>query len=330
MKVFVAGATGAIGRRLVPLLAARGHEVVAMTRKPERAMMLRRCGAQPVVADALDRQAVTRAVDRTEPEVIVHQMTALGGVSSYRRWDAAFFATNRLRTEGTDAILAAARAAGVRRVVAQSFGNWNYAPSGSTVKREEDPFDPTPPKSMRQTLDAIAYLESAVTGYAGIALRYGNLYGPGTGIAPTGEFAELLRRRRLPIIGDGGGVWSFIHVDDAAVATIAAIERGAHGIYNVVDDEPAAVAHWLPALAGGLGAKQPRRIPVWLGRLAAGEAAVHTFTAIRGASNAKARRELGWRMRFPSWREGFRVGLDAEPLAPGDVKRLLGERAQAA
>jgi nucleoside-diphosphate-sugar epimerase len=330
MKVFVAGATGAIGRRLVPLLASRGHEVVAMARKPERAMMLRRLGAQPVVADGLDPQAVTRAVARTEPEVIVHQMTALGGVSSYRRWDAAFFATNRLRTQGTDAILLAARVAGVRRLVAQSFGNWNYARGGSAIKREEDPFDPAPPKSMRQTLEAIAYLEGAVTAYAGIALRYGNLYGPGTSIAPTGDFAELLRRRRLPIIGDGAGVWSFIHVDDAAVATIAAIERGAHGVYNVVDDEPAAVAHWLPALAGALGAKQPHRVPVWLGRLAGGEAAVLTFTAIRGASNAKARRELDWQPRYPSWREGFRVGLDAGPLSPGDVKRLLGERAQAA
>ncbi len=330
MKVFVAGATGAIGRRLIPLLAARGHEVVAMTRKPERAMMLRRLGAVPAIADGLDSKALTRTLARTEPEVVIHQMTALGGVGSYRNWDAAFFATNRVRTQGTDALLAAARATGVRRVVAQSFGNWNYAPSGSAIKREEDPFDPNPPKSMRRTLEAIAYLEGAVTAFAGIALRYGNLYGPGTSIAPTGDFAELLRRRRLPIIGDGAGVWSFIHVDDAAVATIAAIERGAHGIYNVVDDEPAAVAHWLPALAGGLGAKPPRRVPVWLGRLAAGEAAVHTFTEIHGATNAKAVRELDWRLRYPSWREGFRVGLDAEPLSRGELARLLSERAQAA
>jgi nucleoside-diphosphate-sugar epimerase len=330
MKVFVAGATGAIGRRLVPLLAARGHEVVAMTRKRQQAMTLWRQGATAVIADGLDREALTRAVARADPEVIVHQMTALRGVSSYRRWDAAFSATNRLRTEGTDAILAAARAAGVRRVVAQSFGNWNYARGGSPVKREADPFDTDLPRSMRETLDAIAYLEAAVAGYAGIALRYGNLYGPGTGIAPTGEFTELLRRRRLPIIGDGGGVWSFIHVDDAAVATIAAIERGSHGVYNVVDDEPAAVAHWLPALAGALGAKPPRHVPVWLGRLAAGEAAVHTFTAIRGACNEKARRELGWRLRFPSWREGFREGLDAEPLKAAHVGGLLGDRAQAA
>jgi nucleoside-diphosphate-sugar epimerase len=330
MKVFVAGATGAIGRRLVPLLAARGHEVVAMTRKPERWTALRRHGAQTVVADGLDQQALVRAVVRTEPEVIVHQMTALAGVGSYRRWDAAFSATNRLRTQGTDAILAAARAAGVRRIVAQSFGNWNYAPGGSASKRERDAFDPDPPRSMRETLEAIAYLEGAVTANAGIALRYGNLYGPGTAIAPAGDFAELLRRRRLPVIGDGAGVWSFIHVDDAAVATIAALERGASGVYNVADDEPAAVAHWLPALAEALDAKPPRHVPVWLGRLAAGEAAVHTLTAIRGACNEKARRELGWRLRYPSWREGFRHGLDAEPLSADELAELLSERAQAA
>jgi nucleoside-diphosphate-sugar epimerase len=330
MKVFVAGATGAIGRRLVPLLVARGHEVVAMTRRPERWTSLRLHGAQTVVADGLDQQALTRAIARTEPEVIVHQMTALAGVGSYRDWDAAFRATNRLRTRGTDAILAAARVAGVRRIVAQSFGNWNYAPTGSALKTERDPFDPDPPRSMRETLAAIAYLEGAVTANAGIALRYGNLYGPGTGIAPTGDFAELLRKRRLPIIGDGAGVWSFIHVDDAAVATIAAIERGVSGIYNVADDEPAAVAHWLPALAEALDAKPPRHVPVWFGRLAAGEAAVHTFTAIRGACNEKATRELDWQLRYPSWRAGFRLGLDAEPLSPGDVARLLSERAQAA
>jgi nucleoside-diphosphate-sugar epimerase len=316
MRVFVAGATGAVGIRLVIELLADGHEVVGMVRSRGREDALRRLGAEPVVADGLDREAVIAAVALASPDVLVHEMTALAGVTSYRDFNRAFALTNRLRTEGTDNLLAAARAAGVCRVVAQSFGNWTYERRGGAVKDEADPLDPSPPAGMARSLRAIRHLEAAVVGAEGIdgvALRYGNLYGPRTSFGEGGAFVELVRRRKVPIIGGGGGVWSFVHVDDAAAATAAAVWAGAPGIYNIADDDPAPAAVWLPALAQALGARSPRRVPAWLGRLVAGEASVSMFTRIRGASNAKAKRALGWRPLYSSWRDGFRRGLADAP-----------------
>jgi nucleoside-diphosphate-sugar epimerase len=312
MRVFVAGATGAVGKRLVPLLIEQGHDVVGMTRSAEKAEWLRKLGAEAAVADGLDPAAVQEAVERAEPEAVIHQMTALTGAKSFRRFDHEFAGANRLRTEGTDHLLAASRAAGVRRFVAQSYGNWNYERTGTQPKTEEDPLDPNPPKNQRRSIEAIRYVEDTVTGadgIEGIALRYGNFYGPGTGFARDGDLVEMVRKRRLPIVGDGAGVWSFAHMDDVAAATAAALERGAPGIYNVVDDEPAPVAEWLPALAEAVGAKPPRHVPVWVGRVATGEVGVSMMTQIRGASNAKAKRELGWEPRWGSWRQGFREGL---------------------
>jgi nucleoside-diphosphate-sugar epimerase len=325
MKVFVAGATGAIGRRLVPVLVDRGHEVVAMTRSRSKEGALREAGAEPVVADGLDRAAVVAAVSRAEPEVVVHEMTALAAMGSLRNFDAEFAVTNRLRSEGTDNLVEAARLAGARRIVAQSFAGWNYARVGGPVKTEEAPIDADPPRSMRESLAAIKHAERAVaeSGLEGIALRYGALYGAGTGWTST-EFAALLDKRRIPIIGDGAGIVSFIHVDDAAIATAAAVERGAPGVYNIADDEPAPVGICLPAIAAAVGAPAPRRMPAWLARLLAGEAVVTMFTRARGASNAKAKRELGWLLRHPTWREGFAGGLGAAPLAAADVEALIG------
>jgi nucleoside-diphosphate-sugar epimerase len=305
MKIFVAGASGAIGRRLVPMLAARGHQVVASVRRSSQAPAVEVLGAQAVLADALDHEAVHAALVSTEPDVVVHQLTALRAVTDYRRWDDAFAATNRLRTEGTDNLLDGARSAGVRRVVAQSFGGWSYERRGATIKFESDPLDPEPLESMRETHAALRHLEDAVTAVGGIVLRYGTLYGPGTSFTVGGDMLELVRRRKLPLVGSGAGVWSFLHVDDAASATVAAIERGHPGVYNVADDEPAAAEVWLPALALALGVKPPRRVPAWLGRVAAGEAAVALMTEVRGIANAKARRELGWEPAFPSWRDGM-------------------------
>ena len=314
MKIFVAGATGALGKQLVPQLVAKGHEVVGMTRSESKTDQLRELGAQPVVADALDPDAVAQAVAGAEPEVIVHQLTALSGSPDMRRPDRFFEVTNRLRTEGTDHLLAAGRAVGARRFVAQSYAGWPFARVGGPVKSEDDPLDPNPPDGIRATHAAIRYLEDAVTSTdwaVGIVLRYGGFYGPGTSVSsdPRAEMSENIRKRKLPIVGDGGGVWSFIHIADAASATVAAIESGRPGIYNVVDDEPAPVRDWIPALADALGAKPPRRLPRWLGRLAAGETATAFMTEIRGASNAKAKRELGWEPRYPSWRQGFAQGL---------------------
>ena len=305
MKVLVAGATGALGRQLVPKLAARGHEVFGMTRTESKRDVLRSMGATPVVADALDPDSVANAVAESDPQVIVHQLTALSSSIDLRHFDRDFELTNRLRIEGTDHLLAAGRAIGVKRFVAQSFAGWPFARRGGPVKSEEDPLDPAPPDEMRRTLEAIRHVEEAVTGAewtTGIVLRYGGFYGPGTSIAPEGEHLELIRKRRFPVVGDGGGVWSFIHVEDAADATVAAVERGSRGIYNVVDDEPAPVAEWLPAIARSVGAKPPRRVPRWLGRLLAGEVATVMLTEVRGASNAKAKRELDWRPAHPSWR----------------------------
>jgi 2-alkyl-3-oxoalkanoate reductase len=319
MKVFVAGATGVLGRALVPQLVARGHEVVGMTQSASKQDLVRSLGARPVVADALDPDAVAQAVASAEPEVIVHQLTALSGpfsVRDARRPDRSFAATmtNRLRTEATDHLLAAGRAVGARRFVAQSFAAFRFARTGGPVQTEADPLDPNPPAALRAPLVGILHLERAVTTIEwgeGLALRYGGFYGPGTAVsqAPDAQIAAPIRKRRFPIVGDGGGVWSHIHIDDAAAATAIAVERGQPGIYNIVDDEPAPVREWLPVLASALDAKPPRRIPRWLGRLLAGEAATVMMTEVRGASNAKAKRELGWQPRCVSWRQGFAQGL---------------------
>jgi nucleoside-diphosphate-sugar epimerase len=307
MKIFLAGATGVMGRQLVPRLVAAGHEVVGMTRSAAKQEALHGLGAIPVVADALDREQVVDAVTNARPEVIIHQLTAIGGID-IRHLDRDFALTNRLRIEGTDHLLAAGRQAGVRRFIAQSYTSWPYERAGRAVKSEDDPLDPTPAREMRETLAAIRHLEEAVTGAEwteGIVLRYGGFYGPGTSLGPGGEQFEMIRRRKYPLVGDGGGVWSFIHIADAAEATVAAVERGERGIYNIVDDDPAPVAEWLPAMAEKLGARKPIRIPRLVARLLAGEAAVVMMSEIRGASNAKAKRELAWQPRHPSWREGF-------------------------
>jgi 2-alkyl-3-oxoalkanoate reductase len=324
MRIFVAGATGALGRRLVSLLVEGGHQVTGMTRTAGKAAGLRAAGAEPAVAEALDRDAVLRAVLAARPEVVVHQLTALAGMTSFRRIDQEFALTNRLRTEGTDHLLAAARAAGAGRFVAQSFAGWPFARVGGPVKTEDDPLDPDPPARLRQTLDAIRHLESAVLGAEGIegvVLRYGGFYGPGTSAGEGGSMLDDLRRRRLPLVGAGTGVWSFVHIDDAATATVAAIERGAPGIYQIVDDDPAPVSAWLPVLAAAVGARPPRRIPAWVARLAGGAHGVVLMTEARGAANAKARRELGWRPAWPSWRQGFGGGLGD---APPDLEGLVG------
>jgi len=308
MKVFVAGAAGAIGRQILRQLATQGHQVTATTRSPGKAAILRELGAEPVVVDGLDAVAVGEAVARAEPEVVIHQMTSLAGSFDLRHFDKMFAVTNQLRTEGTNHLLAAAAAAGVRRFVAQSFTGWSNTRSGGPVKTEDDPLDPTPPAMQRESLAAIRHVERVVPAASpvqGIVLRYGSFYGPGA----SDDFVDLIRKRRVPVIGDGAGIWSFLHIRDAAAATIAALEHGAPGVYNVVDDEPASVAEWLPYLARAVGAKAPRRVPVWLGRLAAGEVGVSMMTQIRGSSNAKAKRELGWRPAWPSWREGFSRGL---------------------
>ena len=301
MRVFVAGASGAIGTRLVPQLIERGHEVIGTSRSPENAERVRALGAQPIVLDLLDRDAVIEAVAGAQPDAIVHEATALADVRFSRNLDRTFAPTNRLRTEGTDALVAAARAAGVHRFVAQSFASFRYAREGGPVKTEDDPLDPTPVSTTRETNAAMRYLDQAVIDAGGIALRYGGFYGA----ANDGLLAPV-RKRQFPIVGEGGGVSSFIHLDDAAAATVLALEHdGGPAIYNVVDDEPAPVREWLPVLANVLGAKPPRHFPRWLARLFAGEAGVLMGTESRGASNAKVKRELGWTPRYPSWREGF-------------------------
>ena len=319
MKVFVAGATGVLGRALIPQLVARGHDVVGMTRSASKHDLVQNLGARPVVADALDPDAVAQAVAAAEPEVIVHELTALSGTMSIRdarhpeRFPGAIM-TNRLRTEATDHLLAAGRAVGARRFLAQSFGAFRFAQTGGPVLTEDEPLDLKQAGATQANVEALLYLERAVTTITwgeGLALRYGGFYGPGTAIsrAPDAPIAAPVRKRRFPIIGDGGGVLSHIHIDDAAAATADAVERGRPGVYYIVDDEPAPVREWLPVLATALDAKPPRRIPRWLGRLAAGETATLMMTEARGASNAKAKREFGWQPRYPSWRLGFKQGL---------------------
>jgi nucleoside-diphosphate-sugar epimerase len=313
MRVFVAGATGAVGKRLVPLLVDSGHEVVAMTRSEAKEDGIRAAGAEPaLVPDPLDESRVVEAIKTAEPEAVVHHLTALTKVGNMRKFDQDFALTNRFRTEGTRHLLAGARVSGARRFVAQSFAGWPYAREGGPVKTEDDPLDPEPAKQSRQTLAAMRELEelvAAAPGIEGVTLRCGGFYGPGNAVGRGGNVVEMIEKRRFPIVGAGTGVWSFVHVDDVASATVAAVERGAPGIYNVVDDEPAAVSEWLPYLASVLDAKPPRHLPVWLGRLAVGEFGIRMMTEVRGASNAKAKRELEWQPRWASWREGFRMGL---------------------
>lgn len=308
MRILVAGATGAVGRSLLPQLVARGHEVTGTTRTPAKGALIQQLGARPLIADGLDAEAVRRAVHAARPEVIVHQMTDLKGASDLRHFDRAFATSNRLRTQGTDHLLAAAREVGVERFVAQSFCGWPFAMTGGEVKTEESPLDPHPLPELRRTLEAIRYLEQVVRqspSVSGIVLRYGAFYGPNTGLFD-GPVIEQVVRRRFPRIGDGGGCWSFVHIEDAAAATVLAVERGEAGnVYNIVDDEPARVREWLPALAAMLGAKPPRHVPAWLGRLVAGKHIVAMMTQVRAGSNAKARSKLGWVPAHPTWRRGF-------------------------
>jgi nucleoside-diphosphate-sugar epimerase len=312
MKIFVTGGTGAIGRFLLPQLVEKGHEVVALTRSADKAVRLEDIGVTAVIADPLDKQQLTAAVRRAEPEVIIHQLTALTRAGNFRKFDQEFSLTNRFRTEVTDNLLAAARTIGTRRLIAQSYCGWPYARKGGPVKTEEDPLDPKPAESFTKSLAAIRYLEDklrSVNFLEGLALRYGWFYGPGNAIGKGGSVYKMVRKRRMPIIGGGGGIWSFIHIEDAARATVAAVTNGTPGIYNIVDDEPAKVSAWLPALARAIGAKPPYRIPHWIGELTIGKAGVSIFTQTRGCSNAKAKRELNWKPVYASWRVGFVDGL---------------------
>jgi nucleoside-diphosphate-sugar epimerase len=318
MKIFVAGAAGAVGKVLIPALVRRKHQVVGTTRSAQSFAAIRALGAEPVAMDGLDATAVRQAVRAARPDVIIHQMTALAGLKNLKHFDDAFAQTNRLRTEGTAHFVAAAREVGTHRLIVQSYTGWPLAPGGERLKTEEDPLDPAPPRSMRASLDAIGALERSVLAASdvqGIVLRYGSFYGRGTSIAPGGEIADLVRQRRLPIIGSGAGMWSFVHMEDVALATALAAERGSRGIYHIVDDEPAPTSVWLPELARIIGAKPPRHVPEWIARLMVGEALVHMMTRVAGAANTKAKHELRWIPRYPSWRKGFRHDFGSQPAA---------------
>jgi 2-alkyl-3-oxoalkanoate reductase len=315
MRVFVTGASGAIGTRLVPKLIDAGHGVIGTHRSPGSGERLRAQGAEPVALDLLDARAVRDAVLAAQPDAIIHEATALSGVGDdLKHFDRTFATTNRLRTEGTDALLAAAREADVRRFVTQSYASARYAREGGMVKSEDDPLEPTPVAAARESFAAMNHNEEVVTEAGGIALRYGAFYG-----ASNDGLPQPVRKRQFPIIGKGGGVTSFIHLDDAATATVLALERGEPGVYNIVDDEPAPLREWLPVLAEVLGAKPPRRVPRWLARLLGGEFVVLMGTESRGASNAKAKRELGWELRYPSWRQGFVAAYASS--APAERRR---------
>jgi 2-alkyl-3-oxoalkanoate reductase len=317
MRVFVAGASGAIGSPLVSQLVERGHEVIGTFRSPASAERVRALGAKPIQLDLLDANAVRRAVLDAAPDAIIHQATALADVRFGRSLDRAFGPTNRLRIEGTDALLAAAGEAGVGRFVAQSFASYRYAREGGPVKTEDDPLDPNPPAMARQTNVAMSHLDRVVTAAGGIALRYGGFYG-----AANDGLIRPVRKRQLPIVGDGRGISSFIHVEDAAAATVFALERGGTGIFNITDDEPAPMIEWLPALAKALGAKPPRHVPLWLAGLIVGKGAVMMSVESRGASNAKAKRELGWTLRYPSWRQGFPAAYGSTVPADRQATRI--------
>jgi len=307
MHVYLAGGTGVVGRRLIPQLVERGHRVTATTRDPRKTALLERLGAAAVVVDGLDSSAVGQSVATAAPDAVVHQMTALAGPTDVRHFDRYFALTNRLRTEGLDHLVAAAQAGGVPHLVAQSYTGWPNIRSGGWVKDEEDPLDPEPPAAQRETLAGIRYLEETVQKVDGTVLRYGGLYGDASD-----PMLHLVRKRKFPLVGGGTGYMSFVHLDDAAGATVQALEQQARGVFNIVDDEPAPASEWLPYLADCLGAKPPMRMPTWLARLAAGEVAVSMLTRTRGSSNARAKRDLGWQLRWPSWRQGFRDGLSPE------------------
>jgi 2-alkyl-3-oxoalkanoate reductase len=310
VRVFLAGATGVIGRRLVPMLLADGHQVTGMTRSREKLEQLHASGAEPVLADALDAAAVRDAVAQARPEAVIHQLTALPARIDPRKIERDFALNDRLRDEGTRILVGAAQAAGATRILAQSIA-FSYAPGPpGAVHREQDPLLKDPPKSFKRSAEAMQALERTVLGAGGMVLRYGYFYGPGSAMSRSGSIGQDLARRRLPIVGRGQGVWSLIHVDDAARATVAALTRGQSGPYNIVDDEPAAVAQWLPALADVLGAPRPLRVPVMIARPLAGAYGVASMTRAQGASNELAKRELGWQPEYPSWREGFRTALD--------------------
>jgi nucleoside-diphosphate-sugar epimerase len=316
MRVFVAGASGALGSHLVPQLIDAGHEVIGTHHSPASGQLVQALGAEPVRLDLLDAPAVRRAVLDARPDAIVHQVTALADITFGRNLDKIFAVTNRLRTEGTDALLAAAREADVRRFVAQSFAPYRYFGRDTQLRTEADPVEETAPKNMQRSADAIRHLEKATLDFGGIALRYGGFYG-----AANDALIDPVRKRLFPIIGNGGGVFPWMHLDDGAAATVLALEHDGPAIYNIVDDEPAQVRDWLPVLAGALGAKPPRNVPAWLARLVAGPAAVLVGTRARGVSNAKAKRELGWTPRYPSWRTGFAQTYSAIAVADGAAAR---------
>jgi nucleoside-diphosphate-sugar epimerase len=307
MHVYIAGGTGAIGQRLIPQLVARGHRVTSTTRDPRKIELIEGLGAEAAVVDALDSAAVGESVAKAEPDAVVHQLTALAGKISVKHFDRSFALTNRLRTEGLDHLIAAAQATGVPHVVAQSFTGWPNIRAGGWVKDELDPLDPEPPREQRESLAAIRHVEDATRLVDGTVLRYGGFYGDASN-----PMLPVVRKRQFPIAGGGKGYMSFVHLDDAASATVLALEKGVRGVFNIVDDEPAPVSEWLPYLAESIGAKPPRRVPLWIARLAGGEVAVSAMTRTRGSSNARAKRELGWELRWPSWRQGFKDGLEPE------------------
>ena len=319
MRVFLAGGTGAIGKQLIPKLVANGHQVTATTRTPVRTDLLRALGAEPVVMNGLDAGEVGEAVARAEPEVIIHQMTALAEGMNIKHFDRWFAVTNELRTRGTEHLLAAANAAGIKRFVAQSYVSWARPHGEGELNTEDDPLDPNPPAERSETINAIRFLERVVleAPLEGIVLRYGNLYGPDA----SDSLVDMVKRRRMPVVGDGGAFWSWLHVEDAASATVAALEPGHRGVYNIVDDDPATLAVWLPYLADMIGARQPRHVPVWLAKLAIGDVGIAMTTKMRGSSNAKAKRELGWQPKWTSWRDGFRDGLTDELTPCNNYRR---------
>lgn len=325
MKIFLAGATGAIGTRLLPMLVRAGHTVTGTARHPGKAAAISSAGAVPIVLDALDAEQVVAAVQRAQPDLIIHQLTALPNEFNIRRFDREFALTNRLRTEATDHLLAAARAVGCSRFIAQSYAGWPYERTGGWIKSEEDPLLISPAPIVREALAAIVHVESSVLGESGMkgfVLRYGAFYGPGTSLGLGGSMLEEIRRRRLPLVGKATGYWSFIHIDDAAAATLAAVAGMTPGIYNIVDDEPAPVSAWLPFLAGVLGAKPPRHIPAWLAQMAIGKNGVAMMTESRGASNRKAKSLLPWRLKWPTWRLGFRDGLGGHGQRIGNHRQV--------
>jgi nucleoside-diphosphate-sugar epimerase len=309
MKVFIAGATGAVGSRLVPLFASAGHEVTGTSRSIEGVRSINVAGGHGVVMDGLDVDSIRRAVLEAQPDIIVHELTSLAGGMNLKKIDASFAVTNELRTRATDALLAAGKQVGTSRFIVQSFTGWTNEHAGARVKSELDPLDPKPAAASRQTLAAIAHAETVTVAAGGLALRYGPLYGPAQSLGAGGEMLELVRTGRMPIVGGGGGIWSFCHIDDAASATVAAATHGTAGLYNIVDDDPASVAEWLPELAIAAGGRKPMRIPAWAARPLIGDFGVRWMTTARGSSNAKAKAELGWSPSYPSWREGFRTGL---------------------